>query len=59
MNNAEALLERLNETQTLSLDEYAALIAAQTPELMQQAAALADQARRAVYGNSILSLIHI
>ena len=53
MNNAEALLKRLNETHSLSLDEYEALIAGQTPALAQQAAALADEARRAVYGNRI------
>ena len=53
MNNAELLLARLRETHSLSLDEYAALIESQTPELMQQAAAFADEARRAVYGNRI------
>lgn len=53
MNNAEALLERLNENHSLSLDEYEALIEAQTPDLAQKAAALADRARREIYGNKI------
>ena len=53
MNNAEALLERLNEDHALSLDEYEALIEAQTPDLAQKAAALADRARREIYGNKI------
>ena len=53
MNNAEQLIERLNENHTLSLDEYETLIESQTPVLAQQAAALADKARRAVYGNQI------
>ena len=53
MNNAEALLERLSEDHALSLDEYEALIAAQTPDLAQKAAALADRARREIYGNKI------
>lgn len=55
MMHDQALLDRLAETHRLEIAEYAALIAGQTSALAAYAAALADAARRAVYGNEVFT----
>ncbi|MBR5519277.1 MAG: [Clostridia bacterium] len=52
-HNKLALLERLEQTHTLSTDEYAALIDAFSPEFAELAAQKANALRRQVYGNAV------
>lgn len=47
------LIDRLAAGERLTEAEYAALVAGFTPELAQYAAALADDARKKIYGNRI------
>lgn len=47
------LIDRLATEERLTEAEYAALVAGFTPELAQYAAALADDARKKIYGNRI------
>ena len=47
------LIDRLTAGERLTEAEYAALVAGFTPELAQYAAALADDARKKIYGNRI------
>lgn len=47
------LIDRLAAGERLTETEYAALVAGFTPELAQYAAALADDARKKIYGNRI------
>ena len=53
MMKNEALIDRLAQTHTLTLAEYEALVAGQTPELAAYAAQRADTLRRAVYGTEV------
>ena len=47
------LIDRLAAGERLTEAEYAALVAGFTPELAHYAAALADDARKKIYGNRI------
>ncbi len=53
MNNAIALIDKLNLTHSLSLEEYARLIELRSDAAALHARTLADAARRRVYGNSV------
>ncbi|HBL40333.1 MAG TPA: [FeFe] hydrogenase H-cluster radical SAM maturase HydE [Ruminococcaceae bacterium] len=53
MRNAEELLVQLQKNRSLSLDEYAELIRAQTPALAQKAAELAQKEQKKIYGNRV------
>ncbi|MCR5529613.1 MAG: [FeFe] hydrogenase H-cluster radical SAM maturase HydE [Saccharofermentans sp.] len=47
------LIERLSNEHSLSLEEYAFLIKARTPEAANKLASIADRARREVYGTDV------
>lgn len=53
MNNAIALIDKLNLTHSLSPEEYARLIELRSDAAALHARTLADAARRRVYGNSV------
>ncbi len=53
MRDAGELLVQLQKEHSLSPDEYAGLIRAQTPALQRRAAELADAERRKIYGNTV------
>lgn len=53
MNNLKALISRLSEQHSLTLPEYEALVAGQTPELAEFAAALARKWRQQIYGTAV------
>ena len=51
MTDAKQLIDRLDREHTLTVDEYEYLITAQTDELAEYAASLADKRRREIYKN--------
>lgn len=53
MNNAVALLEKLERERSLTLQEYEVLLDACSPSLAALAAKKADAVRKAVYGNAV------
>ena len=48
MTDAKQLIDRLDREHTLTVDEYEYLITAQTDELAEYAASLADKRRREI-----------
>lgn len=53
MTDAKQLIDRLDREHTLTVDEYEYLITAQTDELAEYAAFLADKRRREIYKNEV------
>ncbi len=53
MTDAKQLIDRLDREHTLTVDEYEYLITAQTDELAEYAASLADKRRREIYKNEV------
>ena len=53
MTDAKQLIDRLNAEHTLTVDEYEYLITAQTNDIAEYAAFLADKRRREIYKNEV------
>lgn len=53
MTDAKQLIDKLDREHTLTVDEYEYLITAQTDELAEYAAFLADKRRREIYKNEV------
>ena len=53
MNNLKACITRLASEHRLTLPEYEALVAGQTPELAAYAAELAREQRHRIYGKAV------